>query len=119
MPNPEFICLHIAKTAGGTLKRALKDNSGVRVEFMYGAKDRQELAACNLSDTDLIYGHNRFEVHEELNLPFVPRYFRYVRPPISRTISHYHHLRNVDTSAVGDKTCVSKDINDFCDTEAL
>lgn len=88
MPNPEFICLHIAKTAGGTLKRALKDNSGVRVEFMYGAKDRQELAACNLSDTDLIYGYNRFGVHEELNLPFVPRCFRYVRPPISRTISH-------------------------------
>ncbi len=60
MTEPKFICLHIAKTAGGTLKRALTDNPDVNVDFMYGGKDRERLANKDLSGLDLIYGHTRF-----------------------------------------------------------
>ncbi len=38
-----------------------------------------------------------------------------MRHPISRTISHYHHLMNVDRGNVGNKIRKSKDINDFFD----
>lgn len=113
MSDPKFICLHIAKTAGGTLKRALIDNPDVAVEFLYGAKDREALASQDLSKTDLIYGHTRFGIHEMLNMKTTPRYFCYMRHPLSRTISHYFHLRNVDRSPSGDKIRRSADINDF------
>jgi hypothetical protein len=115
MAKQQFICLHIAKTAGGTLKRALINSPDLNVEFMYGAKDREALAAKPLDDVDLVYGHTKFGIHEQLGFEQAPRYFCFMRHPVSRTISHYYHLRNVDKSAVGDKIRGSADINDFFD----
>lgn len=115
MSSPKFICLHIAKTAGGTLKKALKDSPALNVKFLYGAKDRETLAESDLGNVDLIYGHTRFGIHDQLGMSSVPRYFCYMRHPVSRVISHYYHLRNVDRSSVGDKIRKSTDINNFFD----
>lgn len=113
MPEAKHICLHIAKTAGGTLKKAFRDNKSIDVEFIYGASDRERLKKSDQRDLDLIYGHTRFGIHEQLGMSSVPRYLCYMRHPVSRTISHYFHLRNVDRSQVGDKIRKSEDINQF------
>jgi hypothetical protein len=36
-----------------------------------------------------------------------------MRHPVTRTISHYYHLRNVDRGPIGDRIRESADINDF------
>lgn len=105
------IFLHQTKTAGGTLKTALRNCDGLNVEFLYGPEDRQRLAEADLSEVDLVYGHSIFGVHEDLGL--APRYMCFLRHPVMRTISHYYHLRNVDKGPVGNKIRESKDINDF------
>ena len=113
MSNKKFVCLHITKTAGGTLKSALQSAAGLNVEFIYNAMDRQKLAERDLSGVDMIYGHAMFGIHNELRFGDDAKYMCFMRHPLARTISHYYHLRNVDKGAIGDKIRQSSDINDF------
>lgn len=107
------VFLHLTKTAGGTLKRALSGTDNYSVEMLYGPSDVERISQLNLDTTDMIYGHSVFGIHEKLGLNAIPRYMCFMRHPVTRTISHYHHLRNVDKGPVGDKIRASKDINDF------
>ena len=113
MSNNQHVCLHITKTAGGTLKRSLQEADGLNVAFVYNPTDREKLTEQDLSDVDLVYGHAIFGVHDEVGLKADTRYMCFMRHPLSRTISHYYHLRNVDQGPVGDKIRLSNDINDF------
>ena len=103
----------MTKTAGGTLKAALTGTPEVNVGFIYGPDDRARLAETGARTLDLIYGHTLYGVHEDLGLPAETRYMCFLRHPITRTISHYYHLRNVEKGPVGDKIRKSRDINDF------
>ena len=105
--------MHITKTAGGTLKAALSETKGINVSFIYNAADKERLRSINLSQTDLIFGHVPFGVHKELSLPDETRYMCFLRHPLTRTISHYYHLRNVEKGPIGDRIRQSRDINDF------
>ncbi|MGR3584349.1 MAG: hypothetical protein ACU0B8_08815 [Pseudooceanicola nanhaiensis] len=112
MPDQKTILLHITKTAGGTLKTALQETPGINVEFLYGPQDLERLQAADLSPVDMIYGHSIFGVDASLDLPEA-RYSCFMRHPVTRTISHYYHLRNVEKGPVGDKIRESEDIDDF------
>jgi hypothetical protein len=111
MTSGPRIFLHLTKTAGGTLKRAISSNSELKSVFIYGPNDLNAAKEKDLSNTDILYGHSIFGIHEELAID--PRYMCFMRHPITRTISHYFHLRNVEKGPVGEKIRTSKDINDF------
>ncbi len=118
-PTPEErkhapkVFLHLTKTAGGTLKTALKRTSDLQTYFVYGAEDMDRLKEEEPGQYGLIYGHSTFGVHREVGLAEDTRYLCFMRHPITRTISHYYHLRNVDKGPVGDRIRASSDINDF------
>ncbi|MFN3972949.1 MAG: hypothetical protein ACK4L4_16545 [Gemmobacter sp.] len=101
----------MTKTAGGTLKTALRETPEGMVQFIYGEDDLNRIRQLDLSSTKLVYGHTVFGVHERLKLP--AKYICFLRHPVTRTISHYYHLRNVDQGPVGEKIRKSSDINDF------
>ena len=107
------IFLHIPKTAGGTLKRALREATNLNVEFVYSNEDKSRIAESEASEIDLVYGHAAFGVHDRIGLPDTTGYMCFMRHPLSRTISHYYHLRNVDRGRLGDKIRSSDNINDF------
>lgn len=107
------VCLHITKTAGGTLKAALAEATSLKVAFVYNADDRERVKNSSPQNLDLIFGHMPFGVHHDLNLPETTRYMCFMRHPVTRTISHYYHLRNVDKGPIGEKIRESQNINDF------
>lgn len=107
------VFLHITKTAGGTLKRALTNASGMNMAFIYNNADKETLKATDLSNVDVVYGHALFGVDKEIKYGNAPHYMCFLRHPVTRTISHYYHLRNVEKGPVGDKIRQSLDINDF------
>lgn len=112
MPEQKTILLHLTKTAGGTLKRALSETEGLNVSFLYNQADVDAAAAEDHDPIDLFYGHVMFGVHERLGLNDA-RYICFMRHPVTRTISHYYHLRNVEEGPVGEEIRASEDINDF------
>lgn len=108
MQNP-ILFLHITKTAGGTLKSAIKASLKENALLANGVKD-----VCRdytPGQHEVIFGHFGFGIHVPLGV--APRYMAFLRHPILRTISHYYHLRNVDKSRIGDLIRQSTDINDF------
>lgn len=107
------IFLHLTKTAGGTLKSALGNTKGLSTFFVYGPQDVNRLKEGSPQDYDIIYGHSLFGLHKVVGLSDESRYMCFMRHPISRTISHYYHLRNVDQGPIGSRIRTSSDINDF------
>jgi hypothetical protein len=117
-PNPAEhgktrIFLHLTKTAGGTLKSALGDTAHLSTYFVYGQQDLQRLKEESPHAYDLVYGHSIYGLHSTLGLPDSTRYMCFMRHPVTRTISHYYHLRNVEKGPIGDRIRASEDINDF------
>lgn len=96
-PDSTLILLHIPKTAGTTLAIMLIDRYGQdqtravtggpdgRVAF--GAEDASVRGAPKL-----YIGHQPFGLHEHVPRPC--EYVTFVRDPVARLISHYHHVRN-------------------------
>ena len=107
------VFLHITKTAGGTLKSALSNTADLSTFFVYGHQDIEKLKESRPEKYDLIYGHSIFGIHSVIGLSNSARYMCFMRHPVTRTISHYFHLRNVDKGPIGDRIRASIDINDF------
>lgn len=107
------IFLHLTKTAGGTLKSALRNTKDLSTFFVYGSQDVDRLKEVSPKDYDMIYGHSIFGLHNVVGLPDTSRYMCFMRHPLTRTISHNYHLRNVDKGPIGDRIRKSNDINDF------
>lgn len=93
--------MHITKTAGGSLKDALR-RSEEDVIFHYPAEEGYRLNLAYEVKPKIIFGHYIFGVHKLAAVE--PRYACFLREPISRTISHFYHLRNNDRSRIGDVT---------------
>lgn len=107
------VFLHLTKTAGGTLKAALSEAPSLAVGFLYSSDDRRQLIESGMKGLDLIYGHTLFGVDDELGLHPETKYMCFMRHPVTRTISHYYHLRNVEKGPVGEKIRQSRNINHF------
>lgn len=102
--------LHITKTAGGSLKEALR-NSDADVLFHYNTDEGFKLDFAYEGRPEIVYGHFLFGDHEKMALP--PQYACFLREPVARTVSHYHHLKNNDFSRVGDRLRTHEDLADY------
>jgi len=92
--------MHITKTAGGSLKSALKA-SDANVAFHYPHEEGFRHGFDYPDETEIIFGHYRFGVHEIAGKE--PRYACFLREPVERMISHYNHLKNNDRGPVGNR----------------
>ena len=99
--------MHITKTAGGSLKEALRESSE-SVTFHYPNEPGYKKYFGYPEETKVIFGHYVFGAHNMADMP--PNYACFVREPIARTFSHYHHLKNNDTGPIGEKIRTFEDI---------
>ena len=102
--------IHITKTAGGSLKEALRA-SPADVLFHYNTDEGFRLAFDYEERPEIVYGHFLFGDHEKMGL--IPRYACFLREPVARTISHYHHLKSNDFSRVGDRVRAYENLSDY------
>lgn len=125
LEKPLYVFLHLHKTGGNSIKTALyafakKNNlnlfhtchsppthSWISI-LPYGIAQKQHPMHCNLdqllslsprqkADIDIVMGHQYFGVHNLFPHRTV-RYFTFLRNPVSRKISHYHHFESNTTS---------------------
>lgn len=92
--------MHITKTAGGSLKSALKA-SDANVAFHYPHEEGFRHSFDYPDETEIVFGHYPFGVHEIAGKE--PRYACFLRDPVERMISHYNHLKNNDRGPVGNR----------------
>jgi len=100
--DPLLFC-HIPKTAGTSVRRALRQAFPDMVtvyggELRLGAPDAQWIAELRSRTPSpaLLYGHFSFGVHRFLDVP--PRYAAFLRHPVDRIVSLYRH-HAADTEA--------------------
>ncbi len=105
--------MHITKTAGGSLKDALR-RSEEDVIFHYPGEDGFRRNLAYERKPKILFGHYIYGVHQLVGVE--PRYACFLREPIARTISHFHHLRNNDRSTVGDQTREFERIEQYVET---
>lgn len=99
MTTPLYF-MHITKTAGGSLKEALR-NSQEAVKFHYRSEADFDINFQYPDEFKVIFGHYIFGAHVKADNP--PNYACFLREPVARTVSHYHHLRNNDKGPIGEK----------------
>lgn len=97
MKTPLYF-MHITKTAGGSLKEKLR-HSGETVKFHYPHEPEFKQYFSYPPGTDIVFGHYIFGAHNMADMP--PNYACFVRDPIARMFSHYHHLKNNDKGPIG------------------
>jgi Sulfotransferase family len=90
--------MHITKTAGGSLKETLR-KSKETVKFHYPEEPGFKRYFSYPKETDIVFGHYIFGAHSIADMP--PNYACFVRDPVARTFSHYHHLKNNDKGPIG------------------
>ena len=93
--------MHLTKTAGGSLKELLKDAAAGGEDIVLHYPD--ELGFRRYFNYEklpkVLFGHYVYGAHEKADAP--ANYACFLREPIARSISHYHHLKNNDTSQIG------------------
>ena len=102
--------MHITKTAGGSLKDALR-RSGEDVIFHYPGEEAFRANLAYETKPKILFGHYVFGAHSAVKVE--PRYACFLRNPVARTISHFHHLKNNDRSPVGDKAREFENIEQY------
>lgn len=104
---PTVILMHIAKTAGTTLREAIAPNyRPSEVGFVYPEPpgitfwDFQKLSLMDLAGMRFICGHFAFGLHDVI--PSQCAYITVVRNPLTRLISHFYHLVRANSPLVYD-----------------
>jgi hypothetical protein len=104
MNQPLYIVMHIAKTAGTTLRANFELNFAENVLVpAYTSSDiphfeRMKDFACRniAAETRCIFGHLAyFDMHQDLGLDTDPRYITFLRDPVERSISLYRFAKRV------------------------
>lgn len=111
----KLVFIHLTKTAGGTLKEAVINEPSLSSLFVYVQEDWQRY---DRHKHTVIYGHPDKWLYGNIGKPLDDSgdrfaYITFLRHPITRTISHFYHLVNVEKSAVGERLRSYKDINEF------
>ncbi|MDS9467717.1 sulfotransferase family 2 domain-containing protein [Paracoccus sp. MBLB3053] len=93
--------MHITKTAGGSLKELLKTAARAGDDISFHYPDEPQFRRHFDYDRlpRIMFGHFVYGAHERADA--APNYACFLRDPMARTISHYHHLKNNDNSKVG------------------
>jgi Galactose-3-O-sulfotransferase len=95
-PERCIVFLHIPKTGGVTLRRALMAKYSPRMLFLESLTEPLERIAATVpgsdrSDALVVSGHLHYGVHR-----YIPKrcdYITLLREPVSRVISMYHYIR--------------------------
>lgn len=111
----KLVFIHLTKTAGGSLKDAVREETSFSPLFVYNQYDWQ---GYDRTKHTVIYGHPDTWLYGNIGKTLDGSsdrfaYITFLRHPITRTISHFYHLVNVETGAVGDRLRSYKDINEF------
>ena len=111
----KLVFIHLTKTAGGTLKDVVKSEPSFSPLFVYNPQDWQQY---DRSKHNVIYGHPDTWLYGNIGKSLDASgdrfaYITFLRHPITRTISHFYHLVNVDEGHVGARLRSYKDINEF------
>lgn len=137
--NPIIISVHLPKTAGSSFLRALQSHFGPRLKRDYGdyplhessseriqhALERgNEFATNRLDDIACVHGHFLPIKYRALDDVRHTRYVTWMREPVGRLISHYHHWiasYRPSTSAPLHRRVVEEKwtLEDFCTAEEL
>ena len=91
--------LHIPKTAGSTLNYIIKNNFSDRAQeirwhwttWIAKGELQQKLKHLDVNSKQLVHGHFVFGVHE-LSSSLEVKYLTFVRDPLKKAISGYHHV---------------------------
>lgn len=111
----KLVFIHLTKTAGGTLKEVVKGEPSFSPLFVYNQADWQQY---DRNKHNVIYGHPDTWLYGNIGKSLDNSgdrfaYITFLRHPITRTISHFYHLVNVEQGAVGERLRSYKDINEF------
>lgn len=111
----KLVFIHLTKTAGGTLKDAVATEPSFSPLFVYNHYDWQQY---DRNKHNVIYGHPDAWLYGNIGKSLDNSgdrfaYITFLRHPITRTISHFYHLVNVDKGHVGERLRSYKDINAF------
>jgi hypothetical protein len=111
MSNPVVVVLHIPRTAGATLKKALRRTFGTSFQAIKAkaAEPLDRVAAKIDPASTIVQGHLNWGLHRRLDRPV--RYATLLRNPVERTLSHYRLVN--DMRAAGGRGPVALD--DFLD----
>jgi hypothetical protein len=126
--QPTVIFLHVGKTAGATMRRALRRQFGrdqvleVRAPTVPPGRLRRDGAVAwfaALSEADrarprLIMGHMTYGLHE-----FVPRPSEYVtllREPVALVRSQYHHVRRHEGHLLHERAKAYPDLGSYIES---
>ncbi|HPY42084.1 MAG TPA: sulfotransferase family 2 domain-containing protein, partial [Thiolinea sp.] len=111
----KLVFVHLTKTAGGTLKEAVRNEPSLSTSFVYG---QQDWVHYDRTRHTVIYGHPNEWLHGKVGKPLDNSgdrfaYITFLRHPITRSISHFYHLVNIEKGELGERMRSYKDINDF------
>lgn len=99
MDNPPIVFIHIAKTAGTSLRGLLRTRvaGSAVLEIPQGTRRRSRLFA-HVDDFELVVGHINYAVTELFHRP--PAVITFLREPIDRAMSAYYFVRQMDDSNI-------------------
>lgn len=111
----KLVFIHLTKTAGGTLKESVRNEPSFSTAFVYG---QQDWANYDRKQHNVIYGHPNHWLYGNIGKSLDHSsdrfaYISFLRHPLTRTISHFYHLINVEKGEIGDRLRSYKDINEF------
>lgn len=94
--RPTVAFMHIVKTAGTALRNAVSQNfRPSETAMLYwdppgiAESDVKLMPARERAELKLVFGHFPYGIHRDLVAPYT--YATFVRHPIARVISYYHH----------------------------
>src|SRR5688572_8177478 len=91
-PKSKLYFLHLPKTAGTTLNHFLASQfSPEKVCPAYHLSELLRIPPKQLAEYELFRGHFYFGL--ETFLPEIPDYITFIRFPVERVISTFHHVR--------------------------
>lgn len=99
MTSPTILFLHVPKAAGTSLISILRKVYGrysvyglSNLDLDGSIKDYINLSFDEKSRIKAIHGHFLFGIHRYVPSQF--SYITFIREPVKRVVSHYHHIRN-------------------------
>ncbi|MEY4769089.1 MAG: hypothetical protein RL637_1728 [Pseudomonadota bacterium] len=118
LANDEFLhFIHITKTAGGSLIQSLINAPSLADKIVH-ANNRilRDLDESIYQNKRILFGHFPFGIHTITQKS--ANYAAFFRHPITRVISHYHQLYQVDQGYIGRRIrAEGQNINEYFQTQ--
>jgi hypothetical protein len=118
LSHPDFLhFIHITKTAGGSLIHSLNRAPSLKNKIIH-ANNRilREIDPSCYENKLMLFGHFPYGIHTITQQR--PYYAAFFRHPLTRVISHYHQLYQVDQGYIGRRIrAEGRDINEYFQTQ--